>query len=69
MFLPMVRNMIGTVRKLFDFFNNSPKCQQHLESSIRTLLPDNNYTVLFNVCRTRWIALLDGLDRIVKLLQ
>ena len=32
------------------------------------MLPNSNHDVLINVCRTRWIARHDGLDRIVELL-
>ena len=60
--------MIGTVRKLSEFFNNSPKRQQHLENKIESLLPNSNHNVLINVCRTMCIARFNGLDRIVELL-
>ena len=66
--LPMVRNMMGTIRKLSDFFHNAPKRQALLVKKIKTLLPDSNHTVLINVCRTRWVARLDGFDRVVELL-
>jgi len=33
--LPLVRNMMDVVRKLSEFFDNSPKRQQHLISKIR----------------------------------
>ena len=66
--LQLVRNMMGTVRKLSEFFNNSPKRQQHLVEQIKKLLPDNNHRVLIDVCRTRWVARIDGMDRIVEML-
>ena len=66
--LPVVRNMMGTVRKLSEFFNNSPKRQQHSENKIESLLPNSNHNILINVCRTRQIPRLDGLDGIVELL-
>ena len=66
--LPLVREMMATVRKLSEFFNNSPKRQQYLIKSIKELLPDNNHQVLINVCRTRWVARIDGMDRIVEML-
>ena len=64
----LVRDMMATVRKLSEFFNNSPKRQQHLIKNIKELLPDNNHQVLINVCRTRWVARIDGMDRIVEML-
>lgn len=66
--LPIVRNMMDIVRKISNFFNNSPKRQQHLIAKIRELLPRANHTVLIDVCRTRWIERIDGMDRIVELL-
>lgn len=66
--LPLVRNMMRTVRKLSEFFSNSPKRQHHLVEKIKELLPTSNHRILIDVCRTRWIARLDGLDRVVELL-
>ena len=67
--LPLVRNMMDVVRKISEFFYNSPKRQQHLISKIRLLMPAANHFVLVNVCRTRWIERIDGMDRIVELLH
>ena len=66
--LQLVKNMMTTVRKLSEFFNNSPKRQQHLVEKIKEQLPDNNHRVLINACRTRWVARIDGMDRIVEML-
>ena len=67
--LPLVRNMMDVVRKLSEFFDNSPKRQQHLISKIRVMMRAANHFVLVNVCRTRWIERIDGMDRIVELLH
>ena len=67
--LPLVRNMMDVVRKISEFFDNSPKRQQHLISKIRLLMPAANHFVLVNECRTRWIERIDGMDRIVELLH
>ncbi|CAH3032499.1 unnamed protein product, partial [Porites lobata] len=67
--LPLVRNMMDVVRKISEFFDNSPKRQQHLISKIRLLMPAANHFVLLNECRTRWIERIDGMDRIVELLH
>ena len=66
--LTMVQNMMGTVRKLSEFFSNSPKRQHHLVDKTKELLPNSNHRILIDVCRTRRIARIDGLDRIVELL-
>ena len=60
--LPLVRNMMDVVRRIAEFFDNSPKRQQHLISKIRVLMPAANHFVLVNVCRTRWIEHIDGMD-------
>ncbi|CAB4023164.1 Hypothetical predicted protein, partial [Paramuricea clavata] len=59
-------NMAG--KSLSSFFSGSPKRQQHLKEKVKSLLPASKHEVLINVCETRWIARLDGLDRIVELL-
>ena len=66
--LALVSTMMNVVRALSDFFNNSPKRQQCLIAKIRELLLNNNHRVLIDVCRTRWISRIDGMDRIVELL-
>ncbi|CAB4020457.1 52 kDa repressor of the inhibitor of the kinase-like [Paramuricea clavata] len=64
----LVKDMMSVVRSLFSFFSGSPKRQQHLKEKVKSLLPASKHEVLINVCETRWIARLDGLDRIVELL-
>lgn len=44
---------MGTVRKLSEFFNNSPKRQNHLVVKIKELLADSNHRILIDFCRTR----------------
>ena len=51
--LAMVQDMMGTVRKLSEFFNNSPKRQNHLVVTIKELLADSNHRILIDFCRTR----------------
>ena len=66
--LPLVRNMTDLVIKLSEFFDNSPKRQQHLISKIRVLMAAANHFVLVHVCRTRWIERI-GMDQIEELLH
>ena len=54
--LAMVQDMMGTVRKLSEFFRNSPKRQYHLVVKIKELLTDSNHRILIDFCRTRWAA-------------
>ena len=58
----MVKNIIDTVRVISDFFNNSPKRQAASEKKIEDLLPAAKHKTLKNVCRTRSIDRIDGLD-------
>ena len=51
--LAMVQDMMGTVRKLSEFFRNSPKRQNHLVVKIKELLTDSNHRILIDFCRTR----------------
>ena len=65
--LQNVKNMMDNVRVKSDFFNNSPKRQQLLEQMIKEHLPQENHSKLIDVCRTRWVLRLDGLDRFVEM--
>ena len=60
--IQVVRYMMGQVRVLSDFFNNSPKRFGFLEMQIKEILPNAKHSHLIDVCRTRWVARLDGLD-------
>ncbi|XP_044172417.1 zinc finger MYM-type protein 1-like [Acropora millepora] len=66
--LQIVKNMMTTIRKLSELFDNSPKHQQHLVEKIEEQIPDKNHRVIINICRTRWVARIDGMDRIVVML-
>ena len=60
--IQVVSNMMGQVRVVSEFFNNSPKRFSHLEGKIKELSPTARHTHLIDVCRTRWLARIDGLD-------
>ena len=62
----VVSNMMGQVRIVSDFFNNSPKRFAFLERNIKDLLPKARHTHLIDVCWTRWIARIDGLDVFIE---
>lgn len=59
--IQLVRNMMGHVRVVSQFFNVHPKRFALLSESIHHLLPLANHKHLIDVCRTRWIARIDGL--------
>ena len=65
----MVKNMMDTVRVISDFFNNFAKRQAALEKKIEDLLPAAKHKTLINICRTRWIARIDGLDRFEEMFE
>lgn len=66
--LLMVQNMMGIVRKFFEFFSNLFKCQYYFVDKIKELLFNSNYRILIDVCCIWWIVCIDGLDRIVEFL-
>ena len=67
--LTYVRNMMGLVKSVSDFFNVHPKRFSILEAKIQDLVPGARHSHLIDVCRTRWIARIDGLDVFVELFE
>ena len=65
--IQIVNNMMGKVRTTSDFFNNSPKRSALLISKVKELLPNSHHTHLIDVCRTRWVARIDGLAVMIEL--
>eukprot|EP00794_Sanderia_malayensis_P016514 gene16514-18165_t len=65
--IQVVRNMMSHVRVVSEFFNNSPKRFKLLSDKIKEL-PNARHFRLIDVCRTRWVARLDGLDVFVEVL-
>ena len=59
--IPFVRDMMDNVRSISNFFNDSPKRTQILTRIIREVYPEERQVKLLNVCRTRWVARIDGL--------
>ena len=60
--IQVVRNMMGHVRVVSYFFNASPKRFDLLGKQIKELERSARHTHLIDVCRTRWLAWIDGLD-------
>ncbi len=67
--IQVVRNMMGNVRVVSDFFNVSPKRFDLLTSKIKEIHPSASHTRLIDVCRTRWIARIDGLEIFVEVFK
>ena len=64
--LEPVRNMMAHVKSVSDFFNVHPKHFSLLQSQIEKLLPFARHKHLIDVCRTRWVSRIDGLDVFVE---
>jgi len=67
--ITLVKNMMGMVKKLSDFFHNSPKRHGYLMKKIKDMMPASTHNTLIDVCRTRWIARLDGMDRMIEFIK
>ena len=62
-----VRNMMGTSKKLHDFFYVHPKRQQQIESAIEESQPESRQRKVKDLSRTRWIARLEALETLCTL--
>jgi hypothetical protein len=58
--------MMDNVRSVSDFFNSSPKRTLVLQERIKELFPDERHQKLINVCKTRWVARIDGLQIFIQ---
>ncbi|XP_065064865.1 52 kDa repressor of the inhibitor of the protein kinase-like [Rhopilema esculentum] len=67
--IQMVKNMMGHVRVVSEFFNVHPKRYVLLCDKIKSLFPQSRHNHLIDVCRTRWVARIDGLEVFVELFQ
>ena len=57
-----VQNMMSHVKSVSLFFNVHPKRFALLSQNIKELHPTAHHEHLIDVCRTRWVARIDGLD-------
>ncbi len=67
--IQIVSNMMGHVKAVSDFFNIHPKRFSVLTDKIKEILPSSRHTKLIDVCRTRWIARIEGLDVFVEIFE
>ena len=56
------------VTKIGKFFN-TPKRQALLKKMVQEYLPASRHSTLLDVCRTRWIQRIDGLERFLKMYE
>ncbi|XP_047142816.1 52 kDa repressor of the inhibitor of the protein kinase-like [Hydra vulgaris] len=66
--IQIVSNMMSNVRVISQFFNFSPKRFDVLKKKIEEMFPKAHHSRLIDVCRTRWIARIDGLDVFIEVL-
>ena len=64
--IEMVCKMMDDVRLVSDFFNNLPKKIIVLKEKVQEMYPKSHNEKLFNVCRTRWLARINGLSSFRK---
>ena len=62
-----VRNTMDHIKDISYFFNLSQPRQQMLEKNITELCPESKKTRLKDVCRTRWVDRIIGLDQFEEL--
>ena len=60
--VPIVKNIMTRVKELSSFFNNSQNRQLLFEKNISIHVKDSKKKKLKDVCRTRWVERIDGLD-------
>ncbi|KAG5882840.1 hypothetical protein JTB14_022351 [Gonioctena quinquepunctata] len=66
--IPPIRNCMGTIGKVYTFFN-TPKRQQVLQHQVHSLLPESHSGKLKQMCPTKWIQRHDSVMIMVQLLK
>ena len=57
-----VRNMMGVVGRVYQFFDAHPKRQRALEEAIQDTQPTSQVHKLKDLCRTRWVQRIDSIE-------
>ena len=57
-----IRNLMNTIKEITYFFNFSPIRPENLQLIIKNASQNKGKTKVFDVCRTRWVSRIDGLD-------
>jgi hypothetical protein len=65
--IPVIRDLFNFVKEISYFFNFSEKRQQMLDKAITDLDLDTQKTKLLDICKTRWLQRIEGLDRFYDL--
>ena len=56
------RNVMDAIKAISYFFDLLPKRQEHLEKVIKENFPEVTRKTLLDVCRTRWLERINGVD-------
>ena len=64
-----VRNMMGVVKRVFQFLAAHPKRERALEKAISYILPASTVRKLKDLCRTRWVQRIDAMEVFCSLHQ
>ena len=67
--LPEVRNLIGLINEAYLLLNNSTKRQQLFELTLKEYLPENSYSKLPGLCKTRWVERHTCLDLFLEMYE
>ena len=57
-----VRNMMGVIGRVYQFFAAHPKRQRALEEAIFSCQPSSTAQKLKDMCRTRWVQRIDAIE-------
>ena len=57
-----VRNMMGVVKRVFQFLAAHPKRERALEKAISDTQPASTVRKLKDLCRTRWVQRIDAME-------
>ena len=57
-----IRNVFDQIKDISYFLNFSEPCQKILKRNVDDVCPESSRKKLHDVCRTRWIERVDGLD-------
>ena len=57
-----IRNLMNTIKEITYFYNFSPIRSENLQPIIKNAYQNKGKAKVFDVCRTRWVTRIDGLD-------
>ena len=64
-----IRNMMDSIRKCCETFRFSPKKNFLLRTKIKEMMSEDMRNTLLDVCKTRWLQRIDGLERVQEMIK